>query len=115
MQATIALIPDGTVAIEVDVCSVLLQWPFLSDISLGLAAASIFQAPVSSEDPQDAAQAAAVQVRLKPMSGHGLACLPCHGELGLTLQHPGWSAAHWKWVHKQVLFLTLQCSSQQLL
>ena len=67
LQATIALIPDGTVAIEVDVCSVLLQWPFLSDISLGLAAASIFQAPVASEVPQDAAQAAAVQVHLVMM------------------------------------------------
>ena len=70
VQATIALIPDGTVAIEVDICSVLLQWPFLTDISLGLAAASIFQAPQASADvPQDPAQAAAVQV---------LAVFPCH-------------------------------------
>ena len=43
--------------------SVLLQWPFLTDISLGLAAASIFQvAPLPPGDVPDTAQAEAVQV-----------------------------------------------------
>ena len=42
--------------------SVLLQWPFLTDISLGLAAASIFQvAPLPPGDVPDTAQAEAVQ------------------------------------------------------
>ena len=74
-QATIALIPDGTVAIELDIASVLLQWPFLSDVSLGLAAASIFQvAPPAKGDVPDPAQAEAVQVRLSVECPHERQC-----------------------------------------
>ena len=57
-QATIALMKDGTVAVEVDVSLALLQWPFLSDISLGWAAASIF-APTPAQPGADPAAAAA--------------------------------------------------------
>ena len=64
-QATIAVMQDGTVAIEADLCHALVQWPFLSDISLVWAAASIFQpeSPIG-EDPAEraAAEAAAQQL-----------------------------------------------------
>ena len=42
LQATIALMKDGTIAIEVSTALTLIQWPFLTDISLAWAAASIF-------------------------------------------------------------------------
>ena len=58
MQATIALMEDGTVAVEANLSHALLQWPFLSDISLIWAAASIFQ-PVPSSAGDPAAQAVA--------------------------------------------------------
>ena len=43
LQATIALLKDGTIAVEVSTSLTLVQWPFLTDISLAWAAASIFE------------------------------------------------------------------------
>lgn len=66
MQATIGLQKDGSIAIEVDVALALLQWPFLTDISLVWAAASIFDpaaAPVD-QDPSSAAATAAADALL---------------------------------------------------
>ena len=49
---------DGTIAIEANLSHALVQWPFLSDISLVWAAASVFQPEVpAGDDP--AAEAAA--------------------------------------------------------
>ena len=58
MQATIALFTDGTVAVEVSLSLALIQWPFLTDISLAWAAASIFD-PLSAEAGTDPSTAAA--------------------------------------------------------
>ena len=58
MQATIALFTDGTVAVEVSLSLALIQWPFLTDISLAWAAASIFD-PLSAEPGTDPSAAAA--------------------------------------------------------
>lgn len=50
MQATIALMKDGTIAVEVSTSLTLLQWPFLTDISLAWAAASIFDPNLVDND-----------------------------------------------------------------
>lgn len=57
-QATIALLKDGTIAVEVTTALTLVQWPFLTDISLAWAAASIFD-PTSVDASEDASAAAA--------------------------------------------------------
>lgn len=61
LQATVAVMQDGTIAIEANLSHALVQWPFLSDISLVWAAASIFQPDASTgDDPADKAAAQAV-------------------------------------------------------
>ena len=67
MQASVALLTDGTIAVEVQMADLLLQWPFLSDLSFVDAAASIFQPPTEvAEETGDplhtAAATAAAQV-----------------------------------------------------
>lgn len=67
VQATIALMKDGTVAVEVSLSVALVQWPFLTDISLAWAAASIFD-PGAAElgcDPGSAAASKAFDSILK--------------------------------------------------
>ena len=44
-QVTVAVMDDGTVAVEVAESQALLQWPYLSDISLITAVASVFVRP----------------------------------------------------------------------
>ena len=61
------LLTDGTIAVEVQLAELLLQWPFLSDLSFVDAASSIFQPPTeiaeATGDPlHTAAAAAAAQV-----------------------------------------------------
>lgn len=67
VQASVGLLTDGTIAVEVQLAELLLQWPFLSDLSFMDAASSIFQPPTEiAEETGDplhtAAAAAAAQV-----------------------------------------------------
>lgn len=67
VQASVGLLTDGTIAVEVQLAELLLQWPFLSDLSFMDAASSIFQPPTDiAEETGDplhtAAAAAAAQV-----------------------------------------------------
>lgn len=56
-QATIALMKDGTIAVEVSTSLTLIQWPFLTDISLAWAAASIFDPNLAgNESPEGLAK-----------------------------------------------------------
>ena len=63
LQVQLSVIDDGTLAIEATVHQLLAQWPYLSDLSLIWAAASIFQpatpADVAAADADPAHQAAA--------------------------------------------------------
>lgn len=63
LQVQLAVVDDGTIAIEATVHELLAQWPFLSDLSLIWAAASIFEpaspADVAATDADPAHQAAA--------------------------------------------------------
>lgn len=59
LQATIALLKDGTIAVEVNMSLALVQWPFLTDISLAWAAASIFDPGSAGSSGVDPAVAAA--------------------------------------------------------
>lgn len=68
MQATIALLKDGTVAVELRLTAALLQWPFLTDLSLTSAAASIFSPPPSDGKCGDAALAAESAVLANAMA-----------------------------------------------
>ncbi|KAK9867091.1 hypothetical protein WJX84_006946 [Apatococcus fuscideae] len=70
LQASVGLLTDGTIAVEVQLAELLLQWPFLSDLSFMDAASSIFQPPTEiAEETGDplhtAAAAAAAQVQQK--------------------------------------------------
>lgn len=58
---------DGTVAIEMDLQLALAQWPFLTDISLVWAAASVFDPiPTTADtDPSSAAASAVADAILK--------------------------------------------------
>ena len=47
MQVTVAVMNDSTVAVELAALQALLQWPYLSDLSLINAMASIFQRPAT--------------------------------------------------------------------
>ena len=55
VQATIALMKDGTIAVEVNTSLTLIQWPFLTDISLAWAAASIFDPSLVENDADGSA------------------------------------------------------------
>ena len=59
-QATVAILEDGTTAVEIELCHGLMQWPFLSDITIAWAAASIFEPPMVS-DASDSADIAAAE------------------------------------------------------
>ena len=64
LQVQLSVIDDGTLAIEATVHQLLAQWPYLSDLSLIWATASIFEptnpADVAGPDADPAHQAAAV-------------------------------------------------------
>ena len=73
MQVQLSVIDDGTLAIEATVYQLLAQWPYLSDLSLIWAAASIFEPASPAEvagahaDPaQQAAAAAAHRILQEP-------------------------------------------------
>ncbi|KAK9815754.1 hypothetical protein WJX72_009012 [[Myrmecia] bisecta] len=55
VEVTLALMPDGTVAVEASLAHALLQWPFLTDLSLILAMTSIFA--LGAEADADAGEA----------------------------------------------------------
>ena len=63
LQVQLSVVDDGTLAIEATVHQLLAQWPYLSDLSLIWATASIFEptnpADVSGPDADPAHQAAA--------------------------------------------------------
>ncbi len=65
LQVQLSVIDDGTLAIEATVYQLLAQWPYLSDLSLIWAAASIFEPASHAEvagahaDPAHPAAAAA--------------------------------------------------------
>ena len=67
LQATIGMLKDGTIAIELDVGLALLQWPFLTDISLVWAAASVFDntSGLGDEDPTTVAAGTAADAILR--------------------------------------------------
>ena len=73
MQVQLSVIDDGTLAIEATVHQLLAQWPYLSDLSLIWAVASIFEPASPSEvagahvDPaHQAAAAAAYKILQEP-------------------------------------------------
>ena len=45
LQVTVGVMDDATVAVEVAACEALVQWPYLSDMTLIWALASIFLLP----------------------------------------------------------------------
>lgn len=67
LQVQLAVVDDGTIAIEATVHELLAQWPYLSDLSLIWAAASIFEpaspadVAAANGDPAHQAAAAAAQ------------------------------------------------------
>ena len=71
MQVTLALMKDGTVAIQAALAQAQLQWPFLHDVSLVSAITSVFlpavaPAPGSDEFAAAAAAGAAAHALQQP-------------------------------------------------
>lgn len=66
LQIAVAVMLDGTVAVEVASEHALLQWPFLSDMSLVDAIAKIFQLPphLTDAQPNTTLELGTLQVRL---------------------------------------------------
>lgn len=63
-QVDVAVIQDGTVAVEVAAGNALLQWPYLTDASLIMALISVFRS--ANEEAEDMIENAAAQSLLPP-------------------------------------------------
>jgi len=65
-QVAVALMRDGTTAVELEGAHCLLAWPFAADVSLGAALAAVFAAPAPAPGPQAAPAPAAPAWRPAP-------------------------------------------------
>lgn len=72
-QVTIAMMKDGTIAVETSLSVALIQWPFLTDVSLVWAAASIFDPGYTEGSEDDPSLAAASNAAASVLAGPGLA------------------------------------------